>query len=65
MDIVSLELIKKHVCADDFTADDDLLRHYLSAAQQTIVGRVGRSEEELLEIGGGEYPVALRQAVML
>ena len=54
MDIVSLELIKKHVCADDFTADDDLLRYYLSAAQQTIVGRVGRSEEELLEIGGGE-----------
>ena len=65
MEIVSFDLIKKHVCADDFNADDDLLRHYLMAAQQTIIGRVGRSEIELLEIGEGDYPAALKQAVML
>ncbi len=65
MDFVSLDLLKKHVCADDFTADDDLLSHYLQAAQQTIIGRTGRTPEELRLMAGGEFPTPLRQAVML
>lgn len=65
MEIVTLDLIKKHVCADDFTADDDLLRHYIQAAEEAIVGRVGRSIDELKDMGGGEFPASLRQAVML
>lgn len=65
MEIVSLDLLKKHVRADDFTADDDILRHYLTAAQDFIVRRVGRPVEELIEMGGGTIPSEIAQATLM
>ena len=50
---VNLELLKKHVRADDFRDDDEYLQHLLEAA------------EELQELGGGEWPKPLQQAVLL
>ena len=65
MSAVSLELLKKHVRADDITADDEQLQQYLDSAEQQVVTYTGRTMEELLELGGGEMPAMLRQAVLL
>lgn len=65
MPIVSLSLFKKHTRADDFDGDDDLLVHYLEAAEERVVQLTNRPLAELLEAGGGTFPPTLRQAVML
>ena len=44
--VVSLELLKKHVNADDFTADDTLLQHYLDAAEKYVIRYTRRTREE-------------------
>ena len=62
---VSLELLKKHVRADDFTADDDYLAHLLQVAQEQVETLVGYSREELECIPDKEYPLALQQAILL
>lgn len=62
---VPLTLLKKHVRADDFEEDDDLLAHYLEAAEETVVGATHRSLEELKEMGGGNLPMRLQQAILL
>lgn len=64
-EVVSLELFKKHVRADDFTDDDTYLQHLLDAAQESIIFSTNRTEAELIEIGGGVFPATLQQAVML
>lgn len=61
----SLELFKKHVRADDFADDDTYLSHLLSAAKEHAVSATARSEEELCEMGGGDLPLPLVQAVMM
>lgn len=65
MSIVSLELLKKHVRADDFNADDEKLQQYLDAAEQQVITATNRTEAELTEIGGGKFPPMLAQAVLL
>lgn len=65
MAVVNLELFKKHVNADDFTEDDDLLQVYLDAAEAYVVAATNRTLDELTEIGGGTFPVQLSQAIML
>jgi hypothetical protein len=65
MAAVSLELFKKHVRADDFADDDEYLSHLLETATSTVVNATNRSEEELTEMGGGEFPVPLKHAVMM
>ena len=62
---VSIELLKKHVHADDFTADDEYLQHLLDAAEEYVVNATNRSAEELANLGGGELPAMLQQAVLL
>lgn len=62
---VSLELLKKHVRADDFTGDDEYLDHLLEVAQEQVETLVGYSREELEQIPDEEYPMALRQAILL
>jgi uncharacterized phiE125 gp8 family phage protein len=63
--VVSLELFKKQCNADDFTADDTLLQHYLNAAEKHVIRYTHRTREELDEMGGGEFPDELKQAVLL
>lgn len=62
---VSLELFKKHVRSDEFEEDDDLLQHYLDAATSAVVRFTQRTEDELSEMGGGEFPVELVQAIIM
>lgn len=62
---VSLELFKKHVRSDDFADDDQYLEHLLVVAQESVITATNRSEDELVEIGGGEFPPTLKHAILL
>lgn len=64
MAITTLELLKKHVRADDFDDDDELLDGYREAAEELVLRDIGRSEAELEE-SFGKVPAPLRQAVLL
>jgi hypothetical protein len=63
--VVSLELFKKHVRADDFADDDTYLEHLLEVAQESVINATNRTEAELTEMGGGSFPVSLKHAIML
>lgn len=66
MAFVKLELLKKHVRADDFSDDDDYLVQLLGAAEEYVIRATNRDADELLEMGGGEQlPASLQQAVLL
>ena len=65
MATVDLELLKKHVRADDFADDDDYLAHLLDAAEQYVCTATNREAAELLEMGGGKLPTMLQQVVLL
>lgn len=65
MAIVSLALFKKHVRADDFTDDDELMQHYVDAAEAHVIQATNRTADELQQLGSGEYPAQLKQAVLL
>lgn len=43
MAVVSLELFKKHVYADDFTGDDVYLQHLLDTAEIAVINATHRS----------------------
>lgn len=66
MATTKLELLKKHVRADDFSDDDDYLAHLLNAAEEYVCTATNRDTAELLALGGGdELPASLTQAVLL
>lgn len=65
MATVDIALLKKHVRADDFTDDDQYLQHLLGAAEQYVSTATNRTLDELLELGNGEMPAMLSQAIML
>lgn len=65
MGLVSLELFKKHVRADDFNDDDEQLKQYLDAAERQVIMATNRTEEELTAMGGGKLPPMLVQAVLM
>lgn len=65
MSVVSLELFKKHVRADDFDGDDEYLQHLIDAAEQSVVEATNRDMADLVERGGGEFPLPLTHAIML
>ena len=65
MGLVDLDLFKKHVRADDLSADDTVLSQYLEAATEFVIRLTNRTQEELLEMGGGKLPAPLVQAVLL
>lgn len=64
MSVVSLELFKKHVRADDFADDDEYLSHLLSTAEELVVASTHRTVAELTDISG-EFPLPLKQAIMM
>ncbi|MCR5841954.1 MAG: head-tail connector protein [Bacteroidales bacterium] len=57
-----LVLLKKHVRADDFDADDALLQHYMRTAKDTVIDMSNRTAEE---ISAGGWDRLLDQAVLM
>lgn len=64
MAVVSLELFKKHVYADDFIGDDVYLQHLLDTAEIAVINATHRSMEEIYDTYG-EFPLPLKHAVMM
>lgn len=62
---ISLELFKKHVRADDFADDDDYLFHLLDTATSVVTTATNRTTDELLKMGGGNFPPPLVQAILM
>ena len=63
---VSIELLKQHVRADDFSDDDNYLKHLIGAAEEFVRTSTNRTDEDLKVLGGGEdWPKPLQQAVLL
>ena len=66
MALISTDLLKKHVRADDFTADDEYLEFLLDAAEEYVVTACNRTSAELKELGdGSSWPKTLQQAALL
>ncbi len=65
MAAVSLELFKKHVRADDFADDDEYLGYLIDAAETAVITATNRTSDELAEMGGGEMPAPIKQAIMM
>lgn len=61
--LTDFDLFKKHARADDFSDDDDYLRHLLLAAEEAVVRATQRTAEELQALGGGALPRSLSVAV--
>lgn len=62
---VSLDLVKKHVRADDFTADDEYLEILCNSAEEHIITMTQAEESDLVAAGDGDLPLQLKQAVLL
>lgn len=65
MAIVDLDLFKLHCRADDFTDDDAELEHVLQVAESSVIEATRRTKEELYAMGGGEFPIKLKHAIMM
>lgn len=69
MATVDLALLKKHVNADDFTADDTYLQHLLDAAEAHVIAATNRTVAELMvpgpTIGTTVLPAQLQHAVLM
>lgn len=65
MAVVSLELFKKHVRADDFADDDEYLEHLLETAESAVITATNRTQEELEQMGDGEIPTPIKHAIMM
>ena len=64
MDVVSLDVFKKHVRADDFSDDDDYLTELLETAESAVIKATNRSKDELEQMEG-KFPPMLKQAMMM
>lgn len=62
---VSLELLKKHVRADDFDDDDAYLEHVLAAAEEYVTGLTGYTADELSVIPDSAFPRPLAHAILM
>jgi hypothetical protein len=63
--IADFDIFKKHVRADDYEADDELLMTYLKAATRQVVNATGYSMEELETIPPGEFPEDILNAIYM
>ena len=63
---LNLQLIKAQLRMEqDFTEEDELLTLYGESAEQTILDQTRRTDAELVEMGGGEFPPTLKHAILL
>lgn len=65
MSEVSLTLFKQHVRADDFADDDEYLQQCLDSAEEQVITATNRSKDNLKQIGGGNLPKSIVQAILL
>mgnify|MGYP002864131965 CR=1 FL=1 len=65
MSATDLNLLKKHVRADDFSGDDDYLQHLLDAAEESVITMTNRTLAELADGETGDLPSSLQHAVLL
>lgn len=63
--MVTLELLKQHVRADDFSEDDKYLLHLLKTATQAVIRDTNRTEQELNNMGNGDLPLPIQHAILL
>lgn len=61
---VTLEQLKRQ-CNVDYDDDDATLLDMAEAAEEEVIRRTERTREELQEMGGGRFPAALRQAILV
>lgn len=59
------DLFKSWCRADDFSADDAVLEFCLEAAQEVALRLTARTKDEMLALGGGEWPKDAWLAVMM
>ena len=60
----TLDNLKRNVYADDLDYDDELLDNILSSAIDHVINYTQRSEEDLIALGGGQWPPSLGWAVI-
>lgn len=66
MSRISLDLLKKHVRYDDVDADDEKLQSRLDAAEAYVINATNRTEDELVQMGGGEaFPMPIVQVILM
>lgn len=65
MAFTSLDLLKKHVRAEDFSDDDAYLTHLLEVGETMVVHSTRRPLAELINLGAGRLPVELTHAILL
>jgi len=65
MALLDLAYFKWYCKADDYDTDDDKFELLLSTAKEFILTATARTEAELEEMGGGELPLAIQQAIVL
>ena len=65
MAVVDFALFKAHVKADDFADDDVYLQHLLKTAEKHVIRATRRTEAELTQMGGGEFPPELQHAILM
>lgn len=65
MAVIDLDLFKKHVRSDEFSDDDAYMQHLLDAAEELVTSYTNRTEDELIAIGDGIFPVSLQQAILM
>ncbi len=65
MTYTPLSRLKSHVRADDFEDDDAYLASLLEVAESAVIRRTNRPVEDLIGMGGGQFPVELTHAVLL
>lgn len=65
MSEISLDAFKRHIRADDIEGDDEKLQMRLDAAEAYVVSATRRTMAELKEMGGGELPMPIVQAVLM
>jgi len=61
---VTLDELKRQVRVD-FDDDDTLLREILEGAEAGVIRQTERTEEELIEMGGGKFPADLKRAILI
>ena len=66
MALTELKALKQYVHATEFDDDDEALQLILDASEDYVVRATGRTQEELLEMGGGDkLPSQLTLATLM
>lgn len=65
MALLDLDYFKWYCKADDYEDDDRKFELLLATAKEYVITLTARTEDELTEMGGGELPLSIQQAIVL